>query len=174
MRRCSLLLLCLGFLPSAVFPQNGSSDSQLTQALLNEIRGLRQDLQATAATIQRVQIVMYRLQAETAMLNRASQRADDARYRCQNLQQQHKQVTSQIEQAEATQRTSQQPTEQKFAEQNIARLKPQIEMVTTQEQQCQVSQIDAESELRTERVKMSELQDQFDKLDKILADYGKK
>jgi len=34
--------------------------------------------------------------------------------------------------------------------------------------------IDVETQLRTEQAKMSELQDQFDKLDRALADIGRK
>ena len=45
--------------------QTPSSDSPVLQALLTEIRQLRQDLQTTAAAIQRVQIVMFRVQNES-------------------------------------------------------------------------------------------------------------
>ena len=54
-------------------------DSQLTQALLAVIRQLRQDPQNTAAIIQRVQIVMYRVQTGEPRLNRATERLDNAR-----------------------------------------------------------------------------------------------
>src|SRR5437660_8791303 len=80
--------------------QSASPDTQLTQALLTEIRQLRQDLQTTAVTIQRVQIVMYRLQAETAAVNRATQRLDDARTRCNQAQTQHKMMNTEVERFE--------------------------------------------------------------------------
>src|SRR3954452_19657973 len=93
-----------------------SQDAQLTQALLAELRLLRQDLQTTAATIQRVQLVMFRMQAGTATLNRATQRVDEARNRCNYVQPQRKMLTTQIEQAETRQRTAQNPSDPRAGE----------------------------------------------------------
>src|SRR5215472_12911342 len=62
--------------------QTPPTDSQLTQTLLSEVRQLRIDLQSAAATIQRVQIVMYRLQSESSVLDRATQRSEQARGAC--------------------------------------------------------------------------------------------
>jgi hypothetical protein len=41
-------------------------------------------------------------------------------------------------------------------------------------QQCQSTLLDAESQFRTEQAKMNEIQDQFDKLDRDLADLVRK
>jgi hypothetical protein len=159
-----LLFFALSF---PLFAQ--STDAQLTQALLTEIRQLRQDLQLTAVTIQRVQIVMYRLQAQSAIMNRVTQRLDDARNRCTNAQNQSKMLTVEVQRNEDRLRTSQNPTEQKQLQDQIARFKSQIEMFTNEEQQCRMRESEADSAYRTERAKMSELEDQLDKLDKILA-----
>lgn len=150
-----------------------SQDTQVTQALLAELRALRQDLQTTAATIQRVQLVMFRMQTAATTLNRATQRLDDARNRCSYIQPQRKMLTSQIEQSETRQRSAANPAEPRLAEE-VARLKSNLEMLTVQDQQCQSTLVDVESQLRTEQAKMSELQDQFDKLDRALADVGRK
>jgi hypothetical protein len=75
--------------------------------MLTEIRQLRHDLQTTAATIQRVQIVMYRLQAEAALMDRATQRLDQARAGCSQGQMQRKRLAAQIEQAETQFRVEQ-------------------------------------------------------------------
>ena len=52
--------------------QTASPDTQALQALVTEIRQLRLDLQATTIATQRVQIVLYRLQTQTALATRAS------------------------------------------------------------------------------------------------------
>jgi len=57
--RSALLLPLFTFATS--FAQTPSQDVQMTHALLSEIRLLRQDLQATAVAIQRVQLVMFRI-----------------------------------------------------------------------------------------------------------------
>jgi chromosome segregation ATPase len=149
--------------------QTPSPDAQLTQALLTEIRQLRQDLQTTAASIQRIQIVMYRLQAQTAVVNRATQRLDDARNRCTAAQNQQRGLTTQIQQMEERLRGNIEPVERKQVEEQLRRLKSNLELFAAEEQQCHAREADADSQVRVERVKMSELEDQLDKLDKVLA-----
>jgi chromosome segregation ATPase len=163
----ALVLLCLS---TAAFAQ---TDTQLTQTLINEIRALRQDLQTTAATIQRIQIVMYRLQAQTAIINRATQRLDEARNRCTNAQNQHRMMASEMQRQQDHLRTVQNPVEQKQAEEMLGRLKSQMDMFANEEQQCQVRESDADTQYRAERAKMAELEDQLEKLDKVLAGVGK-
>src|ERR1700681_885473 len=119
MQRVIRLLL----LAAPAIAQTASPDSPLTQALLTEIRLLRQDLQTTAVTIQRVQIVMYRLQAETTLMSRATQRLDDARSKCSQAQVQRKNMATEIERTEERQRITQDPAERKQAEQTLPRLK---------------------------------------------------
>jgi chromosome segregation ATPase len=164
------MLLLLLTIPARA--QSSSPDTQLTQALLTEIRQLRLDLQTTAATIQRIQIVMYRLQSETAIMNRATQRLDDARNRCTQAQSQKKMMVTQIEQAEERLRNAQNPIDRKAAEDMLGRIKPNLEMWNSEEQQCHSREADADSQFRAERAKMSELEDQLDKLDKALAVIG--
>ena len=159
-----LLLLCA--------PAFCQTDTQLTQALLNEIRGLRQDLQTTAITIQRVQIVMYRLQAQTALLSRATQRLDEARNRCTTAQNQQRMFTTQIQQLEEHLRTAQDPQDRKSTEDRIRNFKNNLEMFANEEQQCHAREADADAQFRSERVKMSELEDQLERLDKALAGIG--
>ena len=162
----ALLLLSLS-LP--LFAQTSSTDSQVTQALLTEIRQLRQDLQIAAATIQRVQIVMYRLQAQTAVMNPVTSRLDDARNRCTTAQNQTKMLTGEVQRGEERLRNSQNPTEQKQLQDQIGRMKSQIEMFTNDEQQCRMRESEADSNYRAERAKMAELEEQLEKLDKVLA-----
>jgi hypothetical protein len=150
-----------------------TADTQVTQALLTEIRALRQDLQLTAATIQRVQILMYRLQIETTMLNAATQRREQIKNTCGYTFQRRKMLTSQIEQAEARQRSMQTPPDPK-APDVLSQLKMQLEMLSTEEQTCQTRQIDADNEYRAQEMKVSDLQGRFDQLDKVLANVGGK
>jgi hypothetical protein len=166
----ALLLLAISM---PVFAQGNSTDAQLTQALLTEIRALRQDLQTTAATIQRIQIVMYRLQAQTAIMNRATQRLDEARNRCSGAQNQHKMMTGEVQRLEERLRTVQNAPEQKQIEDSIARMKSQMEYFANEEQQCQVRESDADRDYRSEKAKMAELEDMLEKLDKVLASIGK-
>jgi hypothetical protein len=171
MRRASFLSWTPLLMTAAVFGQTAPPDSPTTQALLAEIRQLRQDLQNVAAIIQRVQIVMYRLQLETALVNRATERLENARVGRSQAQGQRKYLAAQLEQAEARQRNSQNPSDQKIAEGILAQLKSSAEMLASTEQECQTTELDAQAQLRTEQAKMDDLQDQLDKLDRVLASY---
>ncbi len=144
MRRASIFCLTVFLGTTALFGQATAPDSPVTQTLLSEIRQLRQDLQTTAATIQRVQIVMYRLQTEASLLYRATERLDNARVRCNQAQAQRKMVTTQIEEAEGRGRSSQNLSDRKAAEEILHGLKSSVEMLAGEEQQCQVEQVDAE------------------------------
>jgi chromosome segregation ATPase len=146
----------------------GPQDSATTQALIAEIRLLRQDLQNTAAAIQRAQIVMFRLQTEAQSLNRAIQRADEARGRCADLEHQRREIAGELQRLEERQRMPQGPPDQGLAE-NIVHLKAGLESLGNDQQQCQAREIEAGGQLRDEQAKMNELQDQLDKLDKTLA-----
>jgi hypothetical protein len=173
--RCTLMLiLTLVFKSAIAIAQPVSSDSQVTQPMLTEIRELRQDLRNIAATIQRVQIVMYRLQAQAALVDKASQRLEQARSECKQAQAQQKLVASEIEKAEARKRTSQNTFDEKVAEQLIANLQSSLEMSMAQAQQCQPEEVNAESQFQGEQAKMNELQNQLDQLDQILAIHGRK
>ena len=168
---CRASFLAPLLMTAAAFGQAAPPDSPTTQALLAEIRQLRQDLQNVAATIQRVQIVMYRLQGETALVNRATERLENARAGRSQAQGQRKYMAAQLEQAEARQRNSQSPSDQRAAEGMLAQLKSSVEMLASTEQECLTTELDAQAQLRTEQAKMDDLQDQLDKLDRVLASY---
>ena len=159
---------------TAAVAQTASPDSQMTQTMLAEIRQLRLDIQTAAATIQRVQIGMFRLQAQAAQFQRAKERLEQARGLCTGMQWQRKNLSTQVEQAEALKRNAQNSSDQQRAEQMFAQIQYQTASLATQEQECQVEQADAEAQFRTEEGKMNDLQERLDRLDTVLASYGKK
>jgi len=146
----------------------------MTQTIFSEIRQLRQDLQATAAIIQRVQIVVYRIQAQESKLDRATQRLESARNVCKGQEAQRNYLTTQIERTETAKRSAQNASDRQAAEDTLARLRSSAEMLASDARECQGNQVDAEIQVRTEQAKMSELQDQLDKLDRILAGDGRR
>ena len=174
MRRILICFAGLLLRTSGVIAQTAPSDSQMTQAMLSEIRQLRQDLQSTAAIIQRVQIVVYRIQDQKSLLDRATQRLETARNICKGSETQRKYFTTRIERAEAAKRNAQNASDRQAAEELLAELKSSAEMFASEAGDCQGNQVDAEIQARAEQAKMSDLQDQLDKLDKILAAEGRR
>src|SRR2546426_10870363 len=79
MRTISLLLISVFLSCPAVPGQTTPTDSNTLRAILDELHKLRQDLQATSATVQRAQILLYRLRIQTDVVAQASQRREEAR-----------------------------------------------------------------------------------------------
>jgi hypothetical protein len=162
--------LVLALAEATAFAETGSEESKM----LSEVCQLRQDLQAAAATIQRVQIAMYRLQIEASQLDRATQRLEQARAACTGGQSQKKMTDWQIEQAEGRRRNAQSVSDRNAAEELLTQLRASAEQLASQEQQCQIEEAEAQTQFQAEQAKMNGLQDQLEKLDKVLAGVGTK
>ncbi|HEY1493181.1 MAG TPA: hypothetical protein VGF49_01500 [Candidatus Solibacter sp.] len=156
---------------TAAFAQ---TDTQPLQALLNEVHQLRVDLQTTAVTMQRVQIVLYRLQSQTSLVTRTSSQLDQARSQLGFTQTQKKGMTVQVQQMEESLRNTQDPMERKHLQEALPQMKNNLERVTAEEQRFQSMQIDAETQWRAEQAKLADLQDQLDRLDKVLDSFTRK
>jgi chromosome segregation ATPase len=175
MRRTVILFSAtLFFTVAARSEQPGQSDHQVTQTLLNEVRQLRQDLQVMGATIQRIQIVMYRLQVQGDLLNRATQRCDTVQNECRYTPERRKMLTAQIEHLESRVQDLQNSAERAATTAQIAQFRSALESVAAAERECQAQLVEAETQFRAEQAKMTDLQDQLDRLDRILAAQGSK
>jgi chromosome segregation ATPase len=170
MFRAAIALL----IATAACAQTASPDTQALQALVAEIRQLRQDMQATNLATQRVQIVLYRLQTQTALVTRASSRLDDARSSLGNLQSDKKTIADRLPQMEESAKSVQDPKERKNMEDAVVGTKMQLERLAADEQRLQSRAIDAETQFRTEQNKLADLQDQLDRLDKLLDSLSRK
>ncbi len=155
---------------AALIQAQTPTDSQL---LLNEVRQLRQDLAATTMTVQRTQILLFRLQLEEAAMTRATQRLDQAKSQLTSAQQRRKDMASQTQSMEEELNRTQDATQKARIPQIIANLRGQIETWTAQEQDAQSKVIDAEMQLRTEQAKHDALDAALDKLDKQLEAAGR-
>ena len=167
---CSLLILTSRPLTAQTPP----TDLPTPQAMLAEIRQLRSDLQIAAATIQRVNIVMFRLQTQSGVVDRLTQKVDQVRTQCDQAQTNQKMFVARLEDFQADRSGVQDTGAQKMFERNVANLKSAVVELASEVPRCQAEQAGAETELRSEQNKMNELQDQLEKLDKALAVYGGK
>ncbi|HVO98052.1 MAG TPA: hypothetical protein VMT15_08290 [Bryobacteraceae bacterium] len=145
---------------------------QAADSLIAEIRALRLDLRDTAAAIQRVQIVMYRLQAQWAFVEKATGRLDMARTQCKQAEDGQKIAAFQIEKLKK--QSLQNGGDQKNIEQMITQFQATMEIAANQAQQCLGEQADAEAQFRLEQAKMSDLENQLEQMDRVLAGIGRK
>src|SRR6267378_2743428 len=175
MNRSSLFVVGLLFFSTACFGQTTPGDSQTLQALLLEVRQLRQDLHTTTIAAQRAQILIYRLQGQEAAVARASQRLDEARDRLARIQDERKHVAADVKRLEDAAGSTENPlTQRKEAEDILRQFKTRLESLENEEQQRQTREIEAEQQLRAEEVRLSDLRDQLDRLDKALENASRR
>ncbi|MBS1857250.1 MAG: hypothetical protein JST11_17915 [Acidobacteria bacterium] len=167
MTRGVALLLFIG----TAFGQ--STDTVLTQTLINEIRALRQQLESTTVTSQRVQIALYRLQSQTAIVNTAQQRLDAAHTRVSEAEGQRKGLAAQIQALDDSIRNSPDSAQKKDMIDNLPRAKAALESLTAEEAARRSSEADAESQMRAEQARLADLQALLDRLDKALEELSR-
>lgn len=163
----TLLLLGALWLAPATLAQTASADSTL-QGLLNEVRLLRQQLEAHNAAGQRTQILFFRIQTQQAAVARASQRVDDARGRLADTQEARRKMEGEAKAAQDTLEHSDNPAERKNLENMLSYLKRHSEELNEEEQQRQAKVSEAEEQLRAERAKLDDLDARLDELEREL------
>ena len=167
MRRWMLFAVPLLILPAAAVCQSGSTDSQTLQALLAEMRQLRLEVRTATIAAQRAQILIYRVQAQQAVVTRLSQRVDNNGSRLTQNQNEQKMFASQIKRLEDL-RDSQNDSERKQTDEQLTQMKARIEQLSTEEQDMLPRKIQLEEELRMEQTKLAQLRDDLDRIDKAL------
>ena len=167
MRRWFFVTASLLLLPAGAVSQTGSTDSQTLQALLAEVRLLRQELRTTTIASQRAQILIYRVQAQQTVVTRLSQRAENERSRLSQIQSEQKGVTAAIKRLEDL-RSSQSESARKQSEEQLSQLKPRAERLGTDEQESFARKVEIEEELRLEQAKLAQLHEELDRIDKAL------
>jgi chromosome segregation ATPase len=169
MRRTWLFVLCFLLLSASGLGQSTSTESQGMQALVAEVRQLRQDLHATNGYALKAQVLLYRLQFQETAVARASERLNDARGRLADMQRHRTEVAARLKRLEESlDNTETSPADRKEVQLEIAASKIQLENITAEEQQRQTAEMDAEEQLRTEQAKLNELEERVDRLEKAL------
>jgi chromosome segregation ATPase len=172
MKRLSLLPLALLF-STAAFAQTNSNDSDTLKSLLSEVRLLRHDLQTTTVAAQRAQILVYRAQAQESVVRRTQERVDDTRSRLAQIQTEQRNRAATIKQVEENRSKSETTTaEQKELEGILAQIKARLDADANKEQETQAKLIESEEQLRLEQAKLGGLQNQLDRLEKVLESSG--
>jgi chromosome segregation ATPase len=161
MRRTYLFIVAAFGMATATLAQTTSSESQTLQALLTEVRQLRQDLQASLTRMQSAQILLSRLQIQEVAVSRASQHLDDARSKLAEVQVVIRSEAAEIKHYEDAPDTGDRAAQ---IEDALNRAKSDFEASTILAQQRQSTETDAEQQMRTEQDKLSRLESQLDEL----------
>jgi UDP-N-acetylglucosamine transferase subunit ALG13 len=163
MKRAFLLMFLAVVMSTATLGQTASSDSQALQALLTEVRELRQDLRISLSHIQSGQILLSRLQTQQVAVTRASEHLGEAWSRLADAQDHQKHVAADLKRLEDMLSSEENLVQQKELRDRINHSKSELEE-STDLQQRQANEIEAEQQLRVEQDKLGMLETQLDEL----------
>jgi chromosome segregation ATPase len=140
-------------LPLSTTGQSASTDSQTLQALLAEVRQLRQELRTTSISAQRAQILIYRVQAQQTVITRLSQQVDTERSRLSQDQSEQKRMSAATKRLEEL-RSSQSEAErkEKQTDEQLAQIKLKFDQLSNEEQETQARKIALEDELHLDAI----------------------
>jgi chromosome segregation ATPase len=164
-----VLFLALRVVTAAVAQTPSSAVETSLQAILAEIHQLRQDLQATTVTAQRVQILLYRVQLQQQSTARMATRADEVHAKLANAQEARARNAKDVEQFQECVNSETDPNKIKGCQAVLTDRKRSLEIWQSDEQQWLGKDAEAQSQLRAEQAKLDQLQDTLDRLDKALA-----
>ena len=169
----TITLAALLLAASNAICQTPAKEPDTIQALLTEVRQLRQDIEAMTVASQRVQIALYTLRLQDAALTRSTQRVDNARNKCSGAEANRTHVAEAIQRFESALASGKlAEPETRDAQTILTQHKTELEQANLAVQSCQVVESEASSQLRTDQAKMSDLQDRIERLDKVLEKFG--
>lgn len=169
MLRSSLMIFGLLLASTTTYGQRTlSADSRTLEALLEEVRQLRQDLRTTTVTTVRAQILVHRVETQEAAVARLSQKVESAQARLGESQSAEQRTADQIRAFEKQKESSSDSREEQQLEQALESLKRNLQQFDREIQQRQAKASEAEEQLRAEQDKLSALEDQLERLDKEL------
>ncbi len=165
MRRAFFCMTALFTISACAFGQAASSDTQTLQALLSEVRALRQDLRVSLNRTQRSQILLARLQLQEGAVTRASDHLNDARQKLFETRAHQRELSSELKRTEEALNTGSNPANSpQDLQDRINHIKSEIEIAGRTAQQQQTTETQAEQKLRDEQDKLSSIEGQLDEL----------
>lgn len=153
---------------AATDAKNATTDAKTLQALLDEVHRLRQDLQTTSATVQRAQILLYRLRLQIEAVERASQNLEQAKAAAAQIRSARQYFADRTKQQEQFLEQTSDPETRTRIEAQIESMKDQFAQFENQEPEAQAKETECANQLRIEQGQLDQLQEQLDRLDSKL------
>ncbi len=139
-----------------------SSDVQTLQALLSEVRALRQDLRASLSRAQSMQILLARFQIQEGVSTRASDRLTEARQKLSDTQIHQRDLTLELKRLEDELNSAENPQQQADLQDRMKHVKSDLELSGSIAQQQQAAETQADQQFRDEQNKLNTIESQLD------------
>lgn len=169
MRRALFCMSALLATSASAFGQAASSDTQTLQALLSEVRALRQELHAALNRTQSMQILLARFQVQEGVVAKASDRLNESRQKVFDFHVHQKELAVEAKRLEDALNGADAPQQQADLQERIKHVKSELEVVGNIAQQQQTTEIQAEQQLRDEQAKLAAIESQLDELIRIMG-----
>ena len=163
-----LVFLCIANTTVSLIAQTAPPESHTLQAILVELRQIRLMLDTSSIVSQRIQIMTARLQLGEAGVTRDRQLLGDARGRFEQIHGRHQMLTEITRSLEEKKNTATGSVERKEVEERLSTLKLELQVVVGEEQEWQKRVTDSEQQLRQDEVRLAELHEALDLLDRNL------
>lgn len=159
--KCILTLIAIGALAQAQPPDP-------IQALLVEVRQLRQALERSTLIGPRIQIAVERLKMQQEAHSRVARLAEDARRELDHTQSTLASVTGKIREVEGSINQFADPAARKEAESLLRALKGETEALQAAEQSARARDADLQSRLRQEQTLLDAASDRLNQIERAL------
>ena len=169
MRRAFFCMTALLAISACAFGQTASSDTQTLQALLSEVRALRQELRASLNRTQSMQILLARFQVQEGVVTKASDRLNESRQKVFDTHVYQKELAVKAKQLEDALNRAETPQQQADLQERIKQVKSDLEVSGNVAQQQQTTEIQAEQQLRDEQDKLGAIESQLDELIRVMG-----
>jgi chromosome segregation ATPase len=163
------IVFTLTLLASSALGQTSAKEQDKLQALLSEVRQLRQNIELMTVASQRIQIALYSLQMQDAAVARTTQPLDGARNKCLELGQNRKQMEGVILRMESALASGDRlDGEAATFKSRLPAIKNGLEVQAAEVQACQATEAEVSSQLRNDQAKLAELQDRIERMGKTI------
>jgi len=165
MRRAFCCMVAFLAISTGAFGQTTSSDTQTLQALLNEVRALRQDLRVSLNRTQASQILLARLQLQEGAVARATDHLNEVRQKLLETHVHQRELSNELKRTEEALNTGNNTADNpQVLQDRMKHIKSDLEIEGNTGQQQQTLEIKAEQQLRDEQDKLSAIEGQLDEL----------
>jgi hypothetical protein len=154
---------------ACAFCQAASSDTQTLQALLSEVRALRQDLRASLNRTQSMQILLARFQVQEGVVAKAADRLNESRQKVFDTHVHQKELAVEAKRLEYALNSAETPQQQADLQERIKQAKSELDVAGNIAQQQQTTEIQAEQQLRDEHDKLGAIESQLDELIRVMG-----
>jgi valyl-tRNA synthetase len=162
---------CIALLATSActFGQAASSDTQTLQALLSEVRALRQELHVSLNRTQSMQILLARFQVQEGVVTKASDRLNESHQKVLDIHVHQKGLAVEAKRLEDELNSAETPQQQADLQERIKRAKSELDLAGNIAQEHQTTEIQTDQQLRNERDKLGAIESQLDELIRIMG-----